>query len=98
MPGPRLLSQIYGIQQLEPDLPQCVVDLLRKGDVRQCAANLEIALYLPVPPVVRIEAASQTVIVRCEASPRLEHPEYFAVTANLGRRMDGGLDRVGGIE
>ena len=31
MPGPRLLSQIYGIQQLEPDLPQCVVDLVGKA-------------------------------------------------------------------
>jgi hypothetical protein len=51
-----------------------------------------------VPPVVRIEAASQTVIVRCEASSWLEHPEHFTVTADLARRVDGGLDRVAGVE
>ena len=98
MPGPRLLSQIYGIQQLEPDLPQCVVDLLRKGDVRQRGADFEIGLYLLVPRIVGIEAAGETVLIRCEASARLEHPEHFTVTVNLGRRMDSGLDREGGVE
>jgi hypothetical protein len=69
-----------------------------ESDVRQRGADFEIGLYLLVPRIVGIEAAGETVLIRCEASARLEHPEHFTVTADLARRVDGGLDRVAGVE